>query len=104
VISKRIFQRDIKYIYGQLNFEIVNERKEDKRYYIRKSPEEKQNSLRLLESYKIINAINATQQYTNCLFWESRKPRGIEHFSGIYMRFKIRKLPSLNITNIGMKQ
>ncbi len=91
-ISKRTFQRDIKDIYEQLNFEIVNERKGDKRYFIRERPEEKQHSLRLLESYEIINAINATQQYTNCVFWESRKPRGLEHFSGLLYAIQNKKI------------
>jgi predicted DNA-binding transcriptional regulator YafY len=81
-ISKRTFQRDVKDIYEQLGFEIAFD-KAYKYYKIIDKPEEKQHSQRLLESYEMINAINASQQYSNYVFLESRQPKGLEHFTGL---------------------
>lgn len=82
-ISIRTLQRDIKDIYSQLNIEIVNEKKGDKRYYIKSRPETSDHSQRLLESYQIINAINASQNFADKVFLESRKPKGLDHFHGL---------------------
>jgi hypothetical protein len=82
-ISKRTFQRDIKDIFTQLNIEIVNERKGDKRYYIKSKPETQNHSNRLLESYQIMSTIEASRKYSNLVFLENRRPQGIENFHGI---------------------
>ncbi len=82
-ISIRTFQRDLKEIYELLNYEITCERTGYKRYYIKERPEEKEHSHRLLESYEIINAINASQQHSNYVFLESRQSKGLEHFNGL---------------------
>lgn len=83
VISIRTFQRDIKDIYGQFNIEIVNEKKGDKRYFIKSRTETSDHSQRLLESYQIITAINASQDFADKVFLETRKPKGLEHFHGL---------------------
>jgi len=79
-ISIRTFQRDIKDIYEQLNYEIVNERTGDKRYYIKTRPETNEQSKRLLESFQLIQALRAAQHFTDKVYWETRKPNGLEHF------------------------
>jgi proteasome accessory factor B len=79
-ISMRTFQRDIKDIYEQLNYEIVNERTGEKRYYIKNRPETNEHSKRLLESFQLIQALRAAQHFTDKVYWETRKPNGLEHF------------------------
>lgn len=79
-ISIRTFQRDIKDIYEQLDIEIVNERKGDKRYYINERGVDLQRSQRLIDAYQSIGAIKASQQYHQYIFLESRKPKGLENF------------------------
>ncbi|MCX6209626.1 MAG: WYL domain-containing protein [Bacteroidetes bacterium] len=87
-ISIRTFQRDIKDIYEQLDIEIANERKGDKRYYIKERGEDLQRSQRLLDSYQTINAIKASQEFHQYVFLETRKPKGLEHFYGLLYAIK----------------
>ncbi len=87
-ISLRTLQRDIRDIYNQLQIEIVNEKKGDKRYFIKSRPETQEQSQRLLESYQVINAIHAAQDFEDIVFLESRKPKGLEHFYGLLFAIK----------------
>ena len=57
IISQRTFQRDIKEIYTLTSYDIQNELKGDKRYYIAERPEAKEHSHRLLESFQIMKRI-----------------------------------------------
>ena len=91
-ISLRTLQRDIKDIYAQLNIEIVNEKKGDKRYFIKSTPETQEHSQRLLESYQMINAINASQDFADIIFLETRKPKGLEHFYGLLYAIKNKRI------------
>lgn len=93
-ISKRTLQRDIKDIYSQLNIEIVNEKKGDKRYYIKSKPETQEHGHRLLESYQLINVINASQDYAEYVFLETRKPKGLEHFYGMLYAIRNKRVLS----------
>lgn len=91
-ISKRTLQRDIKDIYSQLRIEIINEKKGDKRYYINSKPETQEHSQRLLESYQVINAINASHDFANYVFLDNRKPQGLEHFYGLLYAIKNKRV------------
>ncbi len=91
-ISLRTLQRDIKDIYAQLDIEIVNEKKGDKRYFIKSRPETQEHSQRLLESYQVINAIHASQDFEDIVFLESRKPKGLEHFYGLLYAIKNKRV------------
>ena len=95
-ISIRTFQRDIKDIYEQLDIEIVNERKGDKRYFIKERSEDLQRSQRLLDSYQTINAINASQEFHQYVFLETRKPKGLEHFYGLLYVIKSKLILKFN--------
>jgi len=97
IIVQRTLQRDIKDIYAQLNVEIVNEKKGDKRYFISNSPETHEQSQRLLDSYHIINIIRASQDFEKFVFLESRKPRGLDHFYGLL--YAIRNKRILNFSH-----
>jgi proteasome accessory factor B len=95
-ISKRTLQRDIKDIYSQFNIEIVNEKKGENRYKIISRAENKEHSQRLLESYQIINAINASQDFAEIVFLETRKPKGLEHFHGLLYAIKENRILEFN--------
>ena len=91
-ITQRTLQRDIKDIYTQLDIEIVNEKKGDRRYYIKSKPETELHSQRILESYQMINAIHASQDFTEMVFLETRKPKGLEHFYGLLYAIKNKRI------------
>ncbi|MEI7474791.1 MAG: WYL domain-containing protein [bacterium] len=95
-ISIRTLQRDIKDIYSQFNIEIVNEKSGDKRYYIKSRPETVEHSQRLMESYQIINAINASQDFADKVFLETRQPKGLEHFHGLLYAINQKRILQFN--------
>ena len=68
IISKRTFQRDIKDIYEQFKIEIVNERKSEKRYYIKSKPETAELSQQLLQGYQMLGIINTAQDNADHIF------------------------------------
>lgn len=82
-LSIRTLQRDIIHIYDQFGIEIVNERKGDKRYFIKDQPESQEHTQRLLEAYDMLNIVKSSQQHNRFVFFESRKPKGLEHFTGL---------------------
>jgi proteasome accessory factor B len=94
-ISLRSLQRDIKDIYEQLGIEITNERKGDKRYFIKSRPDTTEHSQRLLEAFQIFNAIKASKEYAESIFLETRKPDGLEHFYGLLHAIKNNKIIKL---------
>lgn len=91
-ISQRTLQRDIRDIYNQTGYEILNERRGDKRYYIKERPQDTATGNRLLESYQLINIINSSSKYSEVVFLESRQPGGIEHFH-LLLHAILKKLP-----------
>jgi predicted DNA-binding transcriptional regulator YafY len=117
IISRRTLQRDIRDIYSQLNIEISNEKRGDKRYFIKTQPETQEHSQRLLESYQIVNAIHAAHDFSEYVFLETRKPKGLEHFYGLLysirnkrvLHFTYFKYPDEDFTNrivhpLGLKE
>lgn len=82
-VSQRTLQRDFKAIYEQCNIEIANERKGDRRYYIKNRPDSPEHSQRLLESFQMTSIISSAQNFSNTVFMESRQPKGLEHFHGL---------------------
>ena len=82
-ISRRTLQRDIKDIYSQLNIEIENEKKGAFRYFIKSRPETLEHSNRLLESYQMMSTIEASRNFANLVFLETRQPQGLENFHGL---------------------
>lgn len=91
-ISRRTLQRDIKDIYSQFNIEIVNEKKGDKKYFIKNIPGTQEHSRRLLDSYQVINAINASHDFADIVFLETRRPKGLEHFYGLLYAIRNKRI------------
>ena len=98
VISQRTFQRDIKEIYTMLGYDIQNEQKGDKRYYIAERPEEMQHAHRLLESYQIMHALKNARTYENAVLIEKRKPKGLAHFTGLLYAINEKKSVAFEYT------
>ncbi len=95
-VSLRTFQRDIKDISKQFKIEIANEKKGEKKYYIKSKPEMQEHSQRLLESYQMINIIETSQDYGEHVFLETRKANGLEHFHGLLYAIKNKKIITFN--------
>jgi predicted DNA-binding transcriptional regulator YafY len=94
-VSLRSFQRDIKDINEQFGIEIANERKGDKRYFIKSIPDSPEHSQRLLEAFQMLNAIKASKDNTEYILLETRKPDGLEHFYGLLHAIKNNKVVKL---------
>lgn len=99
-ISLRTFQRDIRDIYKQMGIEIANEKKGDKKYFIKSRPEIPGHSERLLEAYDMVNVLKASQDNLQHVFFETRKPAGLEHFSGFLYAIKNKKTVGFTHYNI----
>ena len=82
-VSLRTLQRDIKDIYSLLDYEIVNEKAGENRYYIKERPEEIINGKRLLENFQMSLAIRLANQYHHYIIPEKRQPIGMENFYGL---------------------
>lgn len=94
-ISQRSLQRDIKDISEQFNIEIANEKRGERRYYIKSRPETEGQGQRLLESYQMTSIVKASQDFANYVFLETRKPDGLEHFYGLLHAIKNNKVIKL---------
>ena len=97
-LSIRTLQRDIKDIYDQFQIEIVNERKGDKRYFIREQPDTQEHTQRLIEAYDMVTILKSSQQQSKYVFFDTRRPKGLEHFSGLLYACSNRKI--LNFKHI----
>ncbi len=98
--SIRTLQRDIKDINNLFNLEILNSKK-DAKYSIVSRPimEVDEYNQRLLESYQIINTLNAYPDFEEYVFLESRKPRGINSFYELLHGIRNRKVIEFNYHN-----
>lgn len=92
--SIRTLQRDIKDISEQLNIEIVNDRKGDRRYRIVERKDDSGFGSRMLDSYQILQAINASHTFQDVVFLEDRQPRGLEHFHGLLHAIRSKRITS----------
>ncbi|HET7115764.1 MAG TPA: WYL domain-containing protein [Hanamia sp.] len=96
-MSVRTLQRDIRDIYKNYGIEIVNEKKGEKKYFIKsKSEMEGEVGQRLLESYQMIHIIRAAQDYKKFIFLETRKSNGTEYFGEILHAIKNKKSITFN--------
>ena len=100
-LSIRTLQRDIKDIYEQLEIEIVNEKKGDKRYFIKSRPEGQEHSTRLLEAYDMLSIVKSSQQYNKYIFFEPRKPKGLELFRELLSACSSKKIVSFSYHKFG---
>lgn len=97
-ISQRTFQRDIKEIYTMFGYDIKNEQKGDKRYYIYEKPEEKQTAQRLIESFQMMHAVQSSVGFEQVVLLEKRKSKGVEHFTGLLYAINEKRILSFEYT------
>jgi len=92
--SIRTLQRDIREILGLFNLSIHNKKKGDNRYYIESRPimEVDEYNQKLLESFQVSNALNLHPDFSNFIFFESRKPTGVEHFYDLFFAIRNKRV------------
>jgi predicted DNA-binding transcriptional regulator YafY len=76
----RTFQRDLREIESLFGVCIAYNRTA-KAYAIAERTADRQQAVRLLESYEMLDALHATEGYAEHVFFEARRPGGLEHFS-----------------------
>lgn len=79
--SKRTFQRDLKDIRALYNIDILYDRKN--RSYFIDSLGRTETTDRMLEAFEIFNALNLTDDLSQFIQFEKRKPHGTHHFHGL---------------------
>lgn len=78
-LSQRTFQRYIKEIGDLFDIEISYDKRQNV-YYIAENGSSGQRSMRLLESYETLDILHSAGNYSSYVFFENRKPGGLEHF------------------------
>ncbi len=82
-VSKRTFQRDIQDIASIYNIEIVCDRKDNSRYFIKEYDGNPQLSNYILESFELFSAFNANPDLNDFIMLETRRPKGTENLYGL---------------------
>lgn len=96
--SMRTLQRDIKEISRLFNFSIHNKKKGDNRYYIESRPvnETDEYNIKLLESFQISSVMNMHPDFSDFIFFESRKPSGLHHFYDLFFAIRNRRITNFD--------
>lgn len=81
VTSLRTFQRDLKEIAALYGIEIKYER--SKKVYFIDNDSEDEYSDRMFEALDVFQALNLNQSFSDYIQFDTRKPKGTEHLSGI---------------------
>ncbi|MEG0925586.1 MULTISPECIES: helix-turn-helix transcriptional regulator [Chryseobacterium] len=99
--SIRTLQRDIREISDLFNLSIHNKKKGDNRYYIESRPimEVDEYNQKLLESFQVSNALNLHPNFSDFIFFESRKPTGVEHFYDLFFAIRNKRVVSFEHYN-----
>jgi len=99
--SIRTLQRDIREISDLFNLSIHNKKKGDNRYYIESRPimEVDEYNQKLLESFQVSNAMNTHPDFTDFIFFESRKPTGVENFYDLFFAIRNKRIVSFEHYN-----
>ncbi|TXF79498.1 helix-turn-helix transcriptional regulator [Chryseobacterium sp.] len=92
--SVRTLQRDILEISRLFNLSIHNKKKGDNRYYIESRPvmEVDEYNQKLLESFQISNVMNMHPDFSEFIFFESRKPTGLEYFYDLFFAIRNKRI------------
>ena len=98
--SIRTLQRDIKEISRLFNITIHNKKKGDNRYYIESKAETENDEYnqKLLESFHISNALNMHPDFSDFIYFESRKPTGMQHFYDLFFAIRNRRILNFDYT------
>lgn len=80
-ITKRTFQRDLDEIRSLFNVDIQYDF--SRKVYAISEDSQNATSNRMLEAFDMFNALNITDDLSNYVHFENRKPKGTEHFYGL---------------------
>lgn len=99
--SIRTLQRDIKEISRLFNLDIHNKKKGDNRYYIESRPviQEDEYNQKLLESFQVSNVMKLHPDFSDFIFFESRKPSGLEHFYDLFYAVRNKRVVTFDHYN-----
>ena len=99
--SIRTLQRDIKEISSLFSLSIHNKKKGDNNYYIESRPvmEVDEYNQKLLESFQISNALNLHPDFSKFIFFETRKPTGLDHFYDLFFAIRNRRVTTFEYLN-----
>lgn len=92
--SIRTLQRDILEISRLFNLSIHNKKKGDNRYYIDSRPvmEMDEYNRKLLESFQISNVLNMHPDFSDFIFFESRKQTGLDLFYNLFFAIRNKRI------------
>lgn len=90
VVSKRTFERDLQEISSLFGYEISYNRSL-KKYRI-ENTEIDNASLRIIEAFDLLNALNHSNSVSQHIYFEQRKPQGTEHMKILLSAISNKKL------------
>ena len=92
--SIRTLQRDVKQIAQLFDLEIRCDKKRENKYFIASKPEVEQDEYnkKLLESFQVSNAVNMHPEFAEHVFFETRKPSGLDHFYNLYFAIRNKRV------------
>ncbi|KMQ72346.1 helix-turn-helix transcriptional regulator [Chryseobacterium koreense] len=104
--SIRTLQRDIKEISRLFNISIHNKKKGDNRYYIERKDELENDDYnqKLLESFQISNTLNLHPDFSDFIFFESRKPSGLHLFYDLFFAIRNKRIIKFEHYNYKTKE
>lgn len=104
--SIRTLQRDIKEISRLFNLDIHNKKKGDNRYYIESKPviQEDEYNQKLLESFQVSNVMKLHPDFSDFIFFETRKPTGLDHFYDLFYAVRNNRIVTFDHYNYKTKQ
>ena len=98
--SMRTLQRDIREISRLFNLTIHNKKKGDNRYYIESRPELEADEYnqKLLESFQVSNALNMHPDFSDFIYFDSRKPTGMQNFYDLFFAIRNKRILNFDYT------
>lgn len=94
VISKRTFQRDLNEIRSLYNVDIQFDRSQ-KVYFIEEDENPDLNN-RMMEAFDFISTLKMSEDLTQYIYFEKRKPKGTNHFYGLLHAIRNRLIIDLS--------
>lgn len=99
--SIRTLQRDLSEINKLFGLTVSNRRNGDNCYYIESRPEMEidEYNQKLLETYQMGNALNASYEHLDSIFFDNRKPSGLNHFYNLFFAIRNYRIAKFDYYN-----
>jgi len=95
VVSKRTFQRDLEEIRSLLDIDIQFDPSRKVYHIIEEDTDMSNTKNRMLEAYDMFNALNISDNLSDYIQFEQRRPQGTQHFYGLVHAIRNRFLIEL---------